>query len=260
MLKLVAPPFHGEHEAEVVALRTLSAHPEIPAPTVLAQSDLEGWPYLVQTRMPGTTVRDAWPSLPEPQRRALLAQIGAMLARLHRIPPGGLAEVVPPWATFLAREVAACPERQRRWGVPPHLADEIPSYVRAAGPLDAPALFLHADATPGNLLVSVEGHLCALVDFGDATVGHPEYDLLVPALFLARGDAARLAALFLGYGYAPARLDAAWRRRMTALSLIHRFNDMTRFLAPGSPGGAPPRPAPPAPPDLHAWESALWPA
>jgi len=260
VLKLVAPPFHAEHETEVVSLRTLSAHPEIPSPALLVRGELGGWPYLVETRMPGTTVRALWPSLSEPQRHGLLAEIGALLARLHRIPPGGLAEIVPPWETFLAREVAACPERQRRWGVPAHLVDEIPSYILSAGSLGGAALFLHADATPGNLLVSDDGHLCALVDFGDATVGHREYDLLVPALFLARGDAPRLSALFLGYGYEPSQLDDAWRRRLTALSLIHRFNDMTRFLPPEIAGGAPLRSAPPSPPDLHAWAAALWPA
>ncbi len=249
VLKLVAPPFKKEHEAEVIALRTLSAHPEIPAPSLIARGEIEGWPYLVETRMPGTPLGGVWRTMLDEQRRTVLVEIGAMLRRLHRVTPGGLAEVGPGWPEFLATEMAACAERQRKWGLAAHLVDEIPSFLRSAAPLDGEALFLHADATPGNLLVRNVGgawHLSGLVDFGDATVGRREYDLLVPALFLARGDAARMAALLVGgYGYAAADLDAVWRRRMTALSLIHRFNDMTRFLEP------------PYPPSLEAMDR-LW--
>jgi hygromycin-B 7''-O-kinase len=159
----------------------------------------------------------------------VLVELGALFAQLHRIPP-----LAGDWGAFVAENGVACVERQRRWGVPEHLVAEIPRYLAAAGSLTDPApVFLHADVTPQNLLLAEDRgrwRISGLVDFGDAMPGHREYDLLVPAIFLARGRRPLLEALFGSYGYGREELDGGWRGRLTALAILHRFNDLTRFL------------------------------
>jgi aminoglycoside phosphotransferase (APT) family kinase protein len=50
--------------------------------------------------------------------------------------------------------------------------------ARSAPPWPGPALWLHGDLHPGNLLVSA-GRLCGVIDFGDVTSGDPATDLSV---------------------------------------------------------------------------------
>jgi len=234
VLKLWAPCYRAEGAVEQAALRAAARCEGLPVPDVLGTGDIEGWPYVVQRRLPGRPAGDVWRTLPEAERLRVLREVGGLFAKLHRLPP-----LPGDWPAFLETHAVACVDRQRRWGFPAHLVAEIPAWLAAAGPLaEAPAVFLHADVTPYNLLLDEENGrwgVSGLVDFGDAMAGHAEYDLMVPAIFLARGNRARLEALFAGAGYAAAQLDDGWRARLTALALVHRYNDMTRFLDDGPP-------------------------
>jgi len=49
-------------------------------------------------------------------------------------------------------------------------------YVLAAGPWGGPALWIHGDLHPGNILID-HGRVSAVVDFGDLTAGDPATDL-----------------------------------------------------------------------------------
>ncbi|WP_438483941.1 aminoglycoside phosphotransferase family protein [Streptomyces sp. S186] len=76
---------------------------------------------------------------------------------------------------------------------------------------DGPAVWLHADLMPGNLLVA-GGRLTSVIDFGCLGVGDPACDLF-PAWNLLPGDAREVFRRALGVD------DATWRRgRARALS------------------------------------------
>jgi hygromycin-B 7''-O-kinase len=95
-------------------------------------------------------------------------------------------------------------------------------------------VLLHADLTADNVLVShAAGRwwVSGLIDFGDALCGDALFDLVTPALMIARGDARLLAALFDGYGLPESERSPALRRRLAALALLHRFNDLRRYQA-----------------------------
>lgn len=99
---------------------------------------------------------------------------------------------------------------------------------------EGPALWVHGDLHPGNLVVS-HGELVAVVDFGDLTAGDPAVDLAVAwSLFGAAGRARFVAAVEAAHP----RDAATWRRaRGWALSfataLLARSDDDPVYRALG---------------------------
>ncbi len=94
----------------------------------------------------------------------------------------------------------------------------------AAPVWDGPALWLHGDLHPANVLVR-DGRLAALIDFGDVTAGDPATDLAAAWLFF--DDPAPFRARL-------AHVDAAAWERARGWALLMA----TAFLT-GSPAGSP---------------------
>jgi aminoglycoside phosphotransferase (APT) family kinase protein len=114
---------------------------------------------------------------------------------------------------------ATCVERQRRWRLlPPHLIDQIDEYLLV--PPDADRRLLHADLHDHHAFVQ-HGRLVGIVDWGDAIVADPYYEL--PALHLGTFDADRhvLAAFLDGYGWPS---DADFTRRAMSMALLYQFD------------------------------------
>ncbi len=100
-------------------------------------------------------------------------------------------------------------------------------------PLDKPPVILTGEYIPENFLLSQEGtgwRLSGLFDFGDVMTGWGEYDLLGPSAFMAAGNPRRMRSLFEGFGYAPADINPAMKRRLMALMLLHRASDPVRHI------------------------------
>ena len=71
----------------------------------------------------------------------------------------------------------------------------------------------------------------SILDFGDAVIGHPEYDLITPAFFVAGPNKTALRAMFAGAGF---HCDEQASRRLAAWSALHRYNrykPLARFFA-----------------------------
>jgi hygromycin-B 7''-O-kinase len=69
-----------------------------------------------------------------------------------------------------------------------------------------------------------------LIDFGDVMTGRGEYDLLGPSAFMTAGMPRRVRSLFQGYGYSIADINPNLKRRLMALTLLHRFGDPTKQI------------------------------
>lgn len=79
--------------------------------------------------------------------------------------------------------------------------------ARAAPEWEGPAVWVHGDVHPGNLVVDDVGALSAVIDFGDLCGGDPACDLAIAWTgFTAVGRAAFRARLGSAYD------DATWRR------------------------------------------------
>jgi hygromycin-B 7''-O-kinase len=233
VLKLFPPFLRFQWEAERLALGLIHGRVGVATPALRFEGEHDGWTYLIMSRLAGAPLDDVWPALDEADRRDLLAQIGALIAEVQRVPPGPLLDLQPSWADRLRDQRAGCVARHRERGLPAALVDDLDAFLdRTADalPAGAPPVLLTGEYTPENLLVArVDGRwrIVGMIDLGDATTGPAEYDLLGPGTFLAAGDPARLRALLAGRGYAPRDLTPRLRDRLMALLLLHRHSDLS---------------------------------
>jgi len=182
---------------EVRALRA-AALAGVPVPAVLAMSADAAEPAAVAviTRVPG---RPLTSTSPDQDWRT----VGAHLRRLHdRIPVDGW----PPfflgaehgwWARFRRWAAAECGDAVADGHLSGAVADLLHRRMSAAFDRDRdPELrFLHGDCTPYHWLLDA-GSVTAAIDFGDAGLGDPAWDLVV----LTHWHEHRLPAVLDGYG------------------------------------------------------------
>ncbi|NUZ06142.1 phosphotransferase family protein [Schlegelella sp. ID0723] len=156
-----------------------------------------------------------------PARRRLAAQCGAALARIHRMPPGGLGflQRLSP-ADELATYGALLAEHDLG---DPALAYAL-RWVGANLPRRWDVGVVHADFRTGNLIVGPEGLACIL-DWEIARIGDPMQDLAVLCLRTWRfggagevGGFGSRAELYAAYEAAGGRVDVERVRFWEAFS------------------------------------------
>jgi hygromycin-B 7''-O-kinase len=232
VLKLFPPFLRHQWEAERRALALIQGRVGVATPALRCDGEHDGWTYLIMSRLAGAPLDDVWPALDEVERCDLLVQIGALIAEVQRVPPGSLVDLEPSWDDRLRDQRAGCVARHRERGLPAALVDDLDRFldrVTHALPAGAPPVLLTGEYTPENLLVARDDgrlRIVGLIDFGDATTGPAEYDLLGPGTFLAAGDPVRLRALLEGRGYAREDLTPRFRDCLMALLLLHRHSDL----------------------------------
>jgi hygromycin-B 7''-O-kinase len=255
VVKLYAPPWPNDFTAERRMLEHVDGRLPIATPRIIAEGELEGWPYLVMTRLEGQLLERLWPTLAIAERRRLLARIGELAAALHELPL--IATDDDPatvWASFVAARKRSLADKHAADGLPPAWIEDIERTVAALPGLDRGAedlACLHTDLQGGNLLVRSVGEqleLSGLFDFGDAMIGAREHELIAPAAFMAAGSPGGLRALLGGYGYLEPERDAALVERLTGHLLLQRYCALRGVI---------PRFEPP-PADLASLLARLW--
>ena len=226
LVKLFPPLWTAEQGVERAALEHVAGRLSVATPEVVAAGALEGWTYLVLSRVPGTPLGHVWAGLaPEACARAA-RRAGEILAEHHALALPGAGVPAPPWPVFVAerawhaRARLAESPRTRSWAeaLPGFLAPLLPSLG------SAPPVFLNADVTEEHLLLAPDGsgEIIGLVDLADAMVGAREYDLVSFAVFL--GARAPLLREFLEGARVPAaERGPALALRLTAWALLHRY-------------------------------------
>ncbi len=251
LVKLSPPLWSGEALAECVALEHVAGRLSVATPELVARGELEGWSYLVLTRVPGVPLEAAWAGLGPAARERVARRAGALAAEHHALPlpPEGVPAPRP--SDFVSAQTALAVERARAGEQTRRLAAAIEALLAAlrAELESAPPAFLNADITEEHLFVSPDGSgdVVGLVDFADARVGAREYDLVSFGAFLAVGAPALQAALLDGAGVPRAARGPELARRLTAWTLLHRYVDLAALLRDlGSP------------PTLDALVDRLW--
>jgi hygromycin-B 7''-O-kinase len=236
ILKLFPPLLRSQFVSERLSLSLLHGRLGVPIPEIVLEGERDQWPYLVITRLSGILGTQAWPALPEDQKERVLAQIGATIAEVQRVPVGELSRIEPRWDQFMSQQIRGCRARHQRLGLPQKYLDGLDDILRDAAafiPLDAPAVILTGEYIPENFLLSRESagwRLSGLIDFGDVMTGWGEYDLLGPSAFMTAGLPRRVRSLFEGFGYSIADINPTLKRRLMALLLLHRFSDPVRHI------------------------------
>ncbi|WP_284614465.1 phosphotransferase family protein [Aquabacterium humicola] len=224
------PPFLRDHfEFEAAMLPRLHGRLSVPTPRLVDRGEIDGWPFVVMTQLPGAPLTTTWPGLDEAAKCAVLSAIGRVAAEVHALPVDGQRALAPRWADFIERQRAGCRRRQERVGLPPQLLAQLEPFIAGELP-GGPDVMLTGEYTPMNLLHGPQG-LAGMYDFGDGLIGLAGYDWLGPLCFLAAGSRERVDAYLEGYG---AARDRRWRLPALRMLLLHRYsNPRAQIAHPG---------------------------
>ncbi|NEV01959.1 aminoglycoside phosphotransferase family protein [Bradyrhizobium uaiense] len=236
ILKLFPPLLRPQFVSERGALAELRGRLGIPIPDLVAEGERDGWPYLVITHLAGTVGSEVWPSLSETERERVLAEIGAVIAEVQLVPPGGLLAIEPCWEAFMRGQIAQCRARHERLGLPAKFLTSLDDLLADAAeliPMHAPPVILTGEYIPENFLLGhrADGwHVAGLFDFGDVRTGWGEYDLLGPSAFMAAGHPRLVRSLFDGFGIPRSEVNFTLKRRLMALMMLHSASDPLRHI------------------------------
>lgn len=151
-------------------------HPELGAP-ILCARDLSGRalgsPALFLRWQPG----HAQLVVPLPAQRAFVRALAQRLARIHAVPPAALAQLdLPPPEHSLTQQLASAHARLARGEGPAPVAFAHALTQHAPALRRGPTVLLHGDYWPGNVLF-FRGHLRSVLDWDQALLGNPLYDV-----------------------------------------------------------------------------------
>lgn len=229
----VFPPFHQDQfESERLVLKALEGNLSVETPIIHYEGKIAGWPYIIATQLKGTLLENLWNTLSHSNKLVIIKELGSLIREVHSLSINGLDSIDCHWVTFIKNQIKDCVENHKTKRLPNSLLGQIPSYIegikRSLLKIEKPVL-LTGEYTPMNLLVTnAEGtwHISGLIDFGDAMLGHYQYDLLGPGAFLIQGDKELLKTFLSAYGYLPHELNSQLSHQLTALMLLHKYSNL----------------------------------
>ncbi len=235
VIKIFAP-FRQCYLREKAALEFANGKLRIETPATLHAGEIEGWSYLVMTRLAGFTAREVWPEVGERDRIEIVSRLGAALKNLHdHAPPLSDPALNRDWSGFIERQAQNCVERQRDCYANPEWLESLPAYIAARLPLlpveSKPAL-LHSDVHLGNLLLAQENgrwKISGIFDFGDSFCGFHEYEFVAPGVLMTQGSRRLQRAFLLAYGYKESELDLSLRARLMLLTVLYECSDLRKY-------------------------------
>lgn len=254
-IKLFSPLWGEDFVPERLVLRQLSGRADLPVPQLVAEGEIEDWPYIVVTAVEGVPLYQVWGSMDASSREHIAARCGELMAYLHATPTEGLEAIAVDWPTFVERQVRDCIDRLTRADIGEQWVRSVQEFLDDLPPLFEPGfrpVLLSADVTDEHILVSERRgrwELTGFIDFGDAMLGHPLYEFAAPGCCITRGSPHLQRAMLLAYGYSDDQLDATLAKQLMAYTLVHRFVNIPDILELfGSR----------RPTDFNAFRKALW--
>ena len=229
----IFPPFHqSQFESERLVLKHLDGNLSIKTPTLEYEGELFGWPYIIMSKLEGTNLETLWETMPHHNKVVIIRELGALIREVHALPTDGLEAIDCHWPQFIEKQIANCVKQHQTKGLSTALVQQLPAFLESIKdllPTFKKPVILTGEYTPMNFLVQkVDGlwHISGLIDFGDAMLGLPQYDLLGPGAFLIQGDKQLLSTFLLAYGYLPHELTNKLSHQLTALMLLHQYSNL----------------------------------
>jgi hygromycin-B 7''-O-kinase len=254
-VKLFSPLWPDDFFSERLVLGELSRRADLPIPRLVAQGEVEGWPYIVVTAVEGVPLCKVWGQMCQADRERVVTSCGAFMAALHAMPVEPLMGIGVAWSLFVRQQLEDCIASIRERGLGEAWVRDVTRFVKTLPPLNEPGcrpVLLSADVTDEHVLVSERGGrwlFSGYIDFGDAMLGHPLYEFAAPGCSIVQGSPSLLRAMLLGYGYGGSRLDADLSNQLMAYTMIHRYIDIADLVKLFDP----------RPPDLATLKRRLWP-
>lgn len=225
---------HASFAAERDTYHLLAHDPALPVSRLVAEGVLApDWPYLISEWRAGQSVGELRAELSQQTMAAIAAETGHMARRLHRLPLDATEKLRPNWDAFINRlekQRPACTELHAQAGhLPAHLVAQIDAFLLPSAELvdrRATPKLLHADLTADHILLTKEQNnwrISALIDFGDAIVGDPLFELIPAYLDLFDGDKELLQIFLQTYGLG-GKLDEKQAIKLLNFCLLHPFD------------------------------------
>ena len=234
VLKLYPPFDMQERDTESLVLQSLEGRLPILTPAIHAVGELDGWGYVLMTRLRGELLSTAWPRISPEDRIELADSLGRALAVLHAVEDSRLQPLRGGWNRFIEEQRRACEERQRALGLDPMWLAQIPEFLEFTFLGDSnKETLLHTEIMREHLFVEKLSRgwtFSGLFDFEPAMVGAAEYEFAAVGVFFSAGDSALLRRTLLAYGYAHDQLSARLSARLLAYALLHRYSNLAWYL------------------------------
>jgi hygromycin-B 7''-O-kinase len=225
--KMTAPQFREELKTERELLSHVANKLSVSTPEVVAFGELDGWPYLWMRKVEGTSLAKIFPALQRSEKMSIASQLGELVSELHRLPLFGDGS---DWPSFLHHCVESAPTRHQKLGAPASLSEKVKDFLDRVQRPEAPIVLLHTEVLDEHVLASFDGErwkLCAMLDFADGRVGHPDYEFPAVAEFIFRGEEGSFEPFLRAYGW---ENPESYAERFLAWGLIHRFGSLPRML------------------------------
>jgi hygromycin-B 7''-O-kinase len=237
-IKLFSPLWPDDFPPERLVLRGLSERNDlpIPIPRLLAEGEVDGWPYVILTAVEGVPLFEVWDVMDAASRDHVARRCGEFMAALHDTPTKGLEAIAVDWPVFVEHQTQDCLDGLARSGLDDGWVRSVRTFLRGLPPLFEPGfqpVLLSADVTDEHILVCERGgrwEVTGYIDFGDAMLGHPYYEFVAAGCSIARGSSDLVRAILLAYGFSPDQLNASLTDRLMAYTLLHRFVNVPELL------------------------------
>ncbi|WP_028269751.1 aminoglycoside phosphotransferase family protein [Arthrobacter sp. UNC362MFTsu5.1] len=191
------------------------------------------WPWSIVRWVPGDAAADVGPA----DRGRAAEGLADFLLSLH-VPAESGVPVNPFRGVPLTDRESAVVERLRDRERYPQAAalGAVWAEASAARAWAGPAMMLHGDLHPGNILLADGGSLAGVIDFGDVGAGDPAVDLAVAWLMFDAGARRR----FMG-AFGPAAGGDTWMRALgwalvLSTAMLSNSDDNPRMFAVGEFG------------------------
>lgn len=216
VVKMTTLQWTDEIAAEAANLRAVAGRLTVPTADVVATGELQGWAWVIQTRLAGRPLARVWSDLGRADHRRLARDLGRLTASLHAVP----VDADPGWAAFLAKNREGAVARQEQT---PY-AGAIDAFLDRVPRPEEPHVLLHTELLGEHVFVDDGLQLCGVIDFADGRAGHPLYEVAAFVEFLF-GDRDLLTDFFAGWGR-----PQPDPQELLAWDLLHRYGRLARIL------------------------------
>ena len=237
IIKFFPPSDPNAFQIERTFLQSLYQQLPIRTPELYAADSLDGADYIVMEHLPGTAIEHVWGTLSIAEQGDIMGQLGRAIHALHALPVGDFQTAPSDWHSFIDQQKQDLITNHRNFGLDDAWVSQLSEYVDSRT-LDlhdrAQIVPLHTELMQEHIFLSRDAkgwQVAGMIDFEPAMLGHREYEFCAVGLFLTQGKRELLREFLVSYGYAEADLTAEFSRRIMILMLLHRYSDLSWFLA-----------------------------
>lgn len=234
-IKLMAPLYAKDMVFEVACLRAVADSVSFQTPKIIAEGEIESWPYVLISHVEGERVGDIFEQLETKEQVRLAIEFAQATKQIHSVPTPSIIRNRRDWNQFIESRWLGFHEHHSKKNMSEVWLGNLQSFVHQFQLQDfqiQDPVFLHSDLTWDHFLVKNENgnwKLSGIIDFADAQAGHPEYDMGAPIAFLFRKKRDVIAnyARAMGVRESGERLS----NKLLVWTILHLYSDLKNYFA-----------------------------